>query len=102
MGHERHTLKADAFMKIEERLGRKGAAEAIGITTGNWSPSSMPDGMVTATFELAARHVLSKLDRKRDAPQMVVVVCPPEKANLLEVFCRGLDVETINITLAQK
>ncbi len=97
MAHERSTLKADAFWKIEERLGRKRAAEAMGITTGCWSPANIKEGMITAPLELAARHILSGLD----PTQTILVHCPKDKANLLEIFCRGLGVDTVNITSAQ-
>ncbi len=98
MGHERSTLKADAFLKLEERLGRKAAAEAMGITTGCWTPANLIEGTVTQPFELAARHILSELD----PAQTLLVHCPKDKANLLEIFCRGLGVSAVNITSAQE
>ena len=90
------TLPAYAFWKIEERMGRKDAAKALGISPGNWTKIRNGE-QVNSTMELAARHILAKLD----PTQTILVHCPKDKANLLEIFCRGLEVDTLNITLAQ-
>ena len=102
MTKERKTLKADAFLKIEARFGRKKAAELLCISPTNWSPSNSKEGEVTATFELAARYVLAKLDRKKNEPQTIVVCCPADRVELLKTFCLGLDVEYLYVEAAMQ
>lgn len=84
---ERHSVMVEptAFKQLEERLSRAEAAKAIGLSTSTFNLTKT-DGKVRMVTELAARHLLSKLDKSASEPKVVLARVPADKVEMVRQF----------------
>lgn len=87
-------VQPEAFKTLFNRHGAAQLAKMIGLTDSALRKMIAED-KVRRPYELAARHLLSKEDKRTDT--LAIVRVPPDKAEAFNAIMAGLNLELVKV-----
>lgn len=75
-----------ALLQLLERLGRAEAAKQLGVSPSSFTTWTKPNAVARQPYELAARHILSKIDKDAAQPKVVLARVPADKLEMVRQF----------------
>lgn len=94
---EELTLEPVAIKRLKEMVGTAEACKQLGISHSHFN--KMAAGQpARAAIELAARHIISKLDKQNYGEHTLLVRCPADKVAVIEAVVSGVNGQLLDLT----